>query len=60
MSSVAMRSQPEFEFTFGFGFNQFCDMHFVRHSEGLLAPFMPDVHPDAVLILEDDAQLCAG
>lgn len=28
-----------------------------RHKDGLLAPFMPEVHPDAVLILEDDAEL---
>eukprot|EP00903_Cladosiphon_okamuranus_P011168 g10541.t1 len=31
-----------------------------RHKLGKLAPFMPEVHPDAVLILEDDAQLKPG
>eukprot|EP00752_Nemacystus_decipiens_P003624 g3341.t1 len=31
-----------------------------RHRAGKLAPFMPEVHPDAVLILEDDAQLKPG
>jgi len=30
------------------------------HKLGRLAPFMPDVHPDAVLILEDDAKLRPG
>ncbi|CAM9522271.1 unnamed protein product, partial [Hapterophycus canaliculatus] len=31
-----------------------------RHRDCKLAPFMPDVHPDAVLILEDDAKLQPG
>ncbi|CAN0013444.1 unnamed protein product [Laminaria digitata] len=34
-----------------------CMRVFSRHRDGLLAPFMPEVHPDAVLILEDDAEL---
>lgn len=34
-----------------------CMCVFPRHKDGLLAPFMPEVHPDAVLILEDDAEL---
>ncbi|CAM9306443.1 unnamed protein product, partial [Pylaiella littoralis] len=31
-----------------------------RHRDRKLAPFMPEVHPDAVLILEDDANLQPG
>ncbi|CAM9213148.1 unnamed protein product [Ectocarpus sp. 6 AP-2014] len=31
-----------------------------RHRDSKLAPFMPEVHPDAVLILEDDAKLEPG
>lgn len=32
----------------------------ISHRDSKLAPFMPEVHPDAVLILEDDAKLEPG